>query len=723
MRGGMGNHCPQCTGQQGAAWVDCRQSEQYYINAGEGPYPNPTQTIANYNQFMGGFDPTSNLTHGETKTIGGKNPDPTMTIGELMRDFQVGCNTGPYDPSTAFYCDSPAVDQLSCPLQRDWMLSARNPYDGPQCTYLYGAGAWSVEPAIENNMMLDWYNSYQWYFYKMCALRIIALCGEQHYDDVWPAFYYFYDTQLGKEAIDGLIAAKEKAGTPLPQACIDALKTNYDPVVQQRYCLLNEGDFSTVTWDFVYDASNKPCPSQGSAIWLPPNAQNGTDDFIAIYTGFFLKKTVMNTNWERGLWGNPLWNHNEKAEALTKVLTQGSGVDQTNFLQKWAQSYADQGLIKAGIGESAVDYLYPQQHAGEISWVTDPAYVGNLPHLASYQIGNEPWHKVTTDPKAYGYHNPCLDKPFLDEIMPIAVGGLAGGFGAMFVPGNKAKIITAGTLGYAGYTFTQGVLGYAAVVDWNDIDAYNKDNAALALSLGLPAAVYEMLWETSLLPNSILAQPSYQYIGVGASITAGYFLLNPILKPALEITGGIATWIQAPLAYIEEGLTMLFNGCASHMIVSNVTCMCEGANNKPALAEALVGPIYGCTDQQYTLRKECLHKAMTTGLWGSDPYAIGTCDSNGHMNDPTDCLSAGEWAYQRFPENTSINPFSDKDAIIKQAALKWAEVSYCVDETNPSFLPPRDIDKPCAQYGPHFRMINGTCLDQTMPIGQQDPEN
>jgi len=681
----MGNHCPQCEGETGAAFVDCEQSAHYYIDAGKGPGPNPDQTIANYNAMMGGFDPTSNQ---------GVNP------GELLRNFQVSCNTGSYDPTTGLFCESGNENLPQCPATDRWLINPLYPEAGPVCSSSFG-----------NNWRIDWWNAYAWYFYKTCVLRIEALCAPAPYDKVWPAFYWFYNTQVGKENVDQLISDMAKAGTPLSDTCQATLKQNYTPEVQAIYCLLNENNLSTVTWDFSYDPTNTSC--EGVYSWIPPN-KHGSDEFIALYTGYFTKKTVFDTNWEKGLWGNPFWNHDQKAEALSLVLK--NPATQESFLQQWAQSYADSGLIKAGVGESATDYLYPQQHSGEASWVTDPNYVGNLPKLATYAVGNEPWHQSTVDPKAYGYQNPCLDKPFLDSIMPVLVGGLAGGFSASFLPGETTKIFAAATMGAAGYEFTEGVIGYEALVDWNNQDKDKKDTAAKILSVGLPVTGFEMLWENNWLPSKITASANNKYIGLGLAAVGGYVLLEPILKPALDVSGTVGQWLQAPFAYIEQGLTVLFNGCVSHEVVTTVECTCEEANNKPDLAKALVGPIYGTTEKQYDMRLECMKNAMTTGLWGTDPYAVGSCDSTGHMSDPTNCLSAGEWAYQRFL-------VLGDEGIAQIGQAKWEEVSHCVAADNPSFLPPRDVDKPCLQHGPYFRLVNGICVDQQKPLGQQNITN
>lgn len=693
----MGNHCPSCQGKTGADFVNCQHSSHYYVNAGDGA----AQAIAEYNYFLDG-SPEKNW---------------GVDVGQQMYAFQVQCNTGAYDQTTALFCESALQNSPSCPLDYVMLIDPMNPAKGPQCQF-------SGVISRSNFMRPAWYNTYQYWFYKFCRKRIEALCGAENFDEVWPYFYKFTTSTRGKESVEGLIQSFEDRGRPLSPDCVSALRNNYTDEVQQRYGLLNEGDFTTVPWGMKCNPFDQDCDQQCS--WIPPSqpdayfafwapqdtapithpvvALGGPDD---ISSNFFLKKTVMNSDWQHGLWGNPFWNRNQKVEALYKIFDQGKqGVDLVNFLDEWAKDYLAEGLIPVNPGESSTDYLYPKEHAGEISWITNPEYSGNLPRLAQYAVGNEPWHVVTTDPKAYGYHDPCLDKPILDEILPFAIGGIAGGMGATFFPGDTAKVVAAGTLGASGYYLTQGTLGWSAVVNWNDIDTDKKRRASVIFSVGMPIAIVESLASTDILKIT----QSERAAAVAAAAAGGYFLLLPIVDPILQVGGTVTRYLQAPFAFIEAGLTWLFDGCAGHKVFTNVTCLCEEANQKPLLAQALVRDIYGTTGKQQEMRMTCMREAMTSNSWGSDPIAIGTCDSNGHMSDPTDCLSAGEWAYNRWPSS-----------IAGQAQPKWDQIKHCVEETNPSFLPPRDIDKSCLEYGPRFRFDSSTnqCRDFSRPPGLQ----
>lgn len=683
----MGNHCPSCHGKTGADWIDCQHSSHYYVNAGDGAQ----QAIAEYNYFLDGA-PEKNWGHD---------------AGRAMYDFQVKCNTGLVDPTSGLICESSIQNAPSCPVANSYLIDPEHPEKGYDCHYV-----------TTGFMDATQYNVFAYWFYKLTKKRIEALCGAENFDEVWPFFYKFTTSTKGKESVEGLIAKHLQDGKPLSAACIAALRNNFTDEVQQLYGLLNENDNSTVPWGFWYNPSDRSC--NGPYSWIPPSQKissvtpfdgiivnNWDPEDPTLINFFFKKKTLTQTNWEKGFWGNPFWDRNQKLQMLYQIFDQGKqGLDLTNFLDEWAKAYLDEGLIPVNPGQSAGDYLYPQQHAGEISWIDDPNYSGNLPRLAQYANGSEPWHIVTTDSKQYGYHNPCLDKPFLDRILPFAIGGVAGGMGSMFFPGDTAKVIAAGTLGASGYYLTQGTLGWTAVTNWNDIDSDQKWKASMIFSLGMPAAVVESLTSIQLLKLN----EGERVIAVAASVVGGYFILFPIVNPILQVGGTITRILQAPFAFIEAGLTWLFDGCASHEIFTNVTCLCEDANQKPLLAQALVRDIYGTTGKQQEMRMTCMREAMTSNDWGSDPIAIGTCDGNGHMNDPTDCLSAGEWAYGRWPSS-----------IAQQAQQKWNQIKHCVEETNPSFLPPRDVDKQCLSYGPRYRLDDGSkiCMDFSRPPGLQ----
>lgn len=691
----MGNHCPSCQGKTGSDYVNCLHSSHFYVNAGDGAQ----QAVAEYNYFLDGA-PERNW---------------GVDVGKQMWKIQSECNTTAYDPTLQLICESGVENAPSCPIANSYLIDPTQPEKGYDCYY-----------QTAGKVHADQYNTYAYWFYKTCHRRIELLCGPENFDEIWPFFYKFTTSTKGKESVEALIGKHLDSGKPLSPECVAALRNNYTDEVQTLYGLLNENDWDTVPWGWTYNPADRSC--DGPYSWIPPSQlippqglvggitigntnptyyQQWDPNDSTAWMSFFRKKTLAATDWSKGFLGNPLWNRAQKLGAMQSIFDQGTpGIDETNFLDEWAKAYLEEGLIPVTPGESATDYLYPKQHAGEISWITDPEYTGNLPRLAQYAVGNEPWHIVTTDPKSYGYHDPCLDKPILDEILPFAIGGIAGGMGATFFPGDTAKVVAAGTLGASGYYLTQGTLGWSAVVNWNDIDADKKRRASVIFSVGMPIAIVESLASTDILKIT----QNERAAAVAAAAAGGYFLLLPIVDPILQVGGTVTRYLQAPFAFIEAGLTWLFDGCAAHTVFTNVTCLCEEANQKPLLAQALVRDIYGTTGKQQEMRMTCMREAMTSNSWGSDPIAIGTCDSKGHMSDPTDCLSAGEWAYNRWPSS-----------IAGQAQPKWDQIKHCVEETNPSFLPPRDIDKACLEYGPRFRFDGATnqCRDFSKPPGLQ----
>lgn len=721
------NFCFHCDSTQTPEqYIDCKQQYQYYgTPPGQGlnPYANQAQTEFNYG-----------VLGGEIQFPSGYHPSEYPTYGNAMRSFQIQCNTtGVDNPAGNFFCDAQDFNAPPCgeDPQTDiaYLIDPKNPEAGLQCISgtptndFFSNGLYFGD---QDGWTVDMWNSIQWYYYKMARMRIEALYNADpgiNFDDIWPAFYWLYDSAVGKQNVDQLISSYEKKGKPLPQALVDALKTNYNPVAQTYYCILNQNDFSTVyaQADCPAPAStNKPCwfgaPGDFGTCWyLPPNIAY-TDAQLAAGMQYFKKLPIFASDFTKSkLYGNPFWSKDQYLKALEAVLK--IEVDGSNFLQAWAQAFVDQGLLQGG--GTATGYLGGDQGPGESNWTDDPDYQGNLPKLAYYAEGQEPWHKSTVESNnTFQYKNPCLSKPFLEKIIPIVGGMVAGGFGGMFVPGNMSKAIAAGTFGGATYVYLQGVVGIDAIYDVNHIDEYKKTLASYILSIGLPATLWEFAFEEHIIPKELETNAG-NLLGLSAAAIAGYFLLEPFLAPQLGLSGSIFEWIGAPIAFLDSAITYLANGCDAHEYHSSILCTCDQANDKKALAEALAGPIYGCTDEQLTLRTQCLNDAFLANSWGPNPTSVGECNiQTGFMTDPTDCLSAGEWAYGRWQ-----TLFTHEPAMAALATQKWNDCKHCVQIDNPSFMPPRDVDKPCSKYGPHFRMINGQCMDMTKPPGQQEAPN
>lgn len=714
------NYCWGCTSSQTPEeYIDCKQQYQFFGTADKGnPYPNQAQTEFNYG-----------VLGGEIEVPSGYQPSDYPTYGNAMRSFQIQCNTSGVDnPAGNFFCDSKDFNAPPCANSGDIMITAylidpKNPEAGLQCI---NGTPFSSEFDDNTGWTIDMWNSIQWYHYKICRMRIELLYNGDpaiSFDDIWPAFYWLYNSPIGKQNVDALISSYEKKGKPLPETLIYALKNNFQTSYQTYYCLLNQNDFST-----IYAQSSKipgvsttgPCwfgaPGDLGNVWyIPPNI-NMTDAQLAVGMQYFKKLPIMQSDFSNSkLYGNPFWTKKEYEQALESVLK--IAVDGSNFLQEWAQAFVDQGLLQGG--GTATGYLGGDQGPGESNWTDDPDYQGNLPKLAYYGVGQEPWHKSTVESNStFNYNNPCLSKPFLEEILPIIGGMIAGGFGGLFVPGNTSKALAAATLGGATYVYLQGVVGIDAINNFNHIDEYKKKIASEILSVGLPATLWEFAFEEHLVPKG-LETDAGNIMGLAAAGIAGYFLLEPFLAPQLGTAGSIFEWIGAPIAFLDSAITYLANGCDSHEYHSHILCTCDQANDKKALAQALAGPVYGCTGAQLSLRTQCLNEAFLANSWGTNPTSVGECDlATGFMTDPTDCLSAGEWAYGRWQDL-----FSQEPVMAALATQKWNDCKHCVQIDNPSFMPPRDVDKPCSKYGPHFRMINGQCMDMTKPPGQQEAPN
>jgi hypothetical protein len=417
---------------------------------------------------------------------------------------------------------------------------------------------------------------------------------------------------------------------------------------------------------------------------------------------------------QQNVWGNPLWTHDDRVKAWRQIL--GKDFDNVAFpdgqffIDQWAQAYIDDGFDNPG--KDAGDYFDPEQHAGKFNPWTDPDYTGLLPSLQTYAVdAATPWHKSTTDPKAYGYKNPCLNEPLLDTYVPYIAGGVGAVFGALVVPGNYARLMGAATMGGTGYFVAKGIVGWKALQAWAEGDNSSKSRASEIFSIGAPVTIVEAIWELGVVPTKYATQNAR----VGSLLAAaglGYFVILPVVEPILTVTGDTFQVLSAPLSMVEYIGTMLVNGCIAHEWNSRTSCQCEDANVKPKLVEALVGPIYGCTGEQKKLRTRCAHAAVTTGSWGEDPYSMGSCDSNGHMDNPFACISAGEWAYGHFVADVK-----------KEAEERWGEVSHCFDAENKSMIPPTKADEPCVSaHGKHFRLhADGKCYDTTAPKGKQLP--
>lgn len=611
----------------------------------------------------------------------------------IMRDqywnFLVNCTEKGQDPGINLACYNQFAFDVDWGNGMAWELAGNSNF-AKVVPY-----ADAVEPTTAtgiNDILMTWY--------VQTVNRLNYTCGADLLDDIWPEFYHMYNTPNGKLQVEAKLSKLAKEGKSVPPKCLAAIQTNYIPEVNAMYGILNIPDMSSAGTNATigYAAPD----SSSEQFWSLNHAADPTD------LSHYMNKSIWATPYSTNFWGNPFWTTDERNLAFSKAIGHDFATGQ-DFYTEWAQAYVDQGWDVSG--KVAGSYWDPDQHPGEVNPYNDPVFSGNLPFKVSYQVGTEPWHRITISSDSYGYANPCLNKPWLDSVMPYVGGLVAGGFGGIFVPGTYARVIAAITGGVAGYSIVSNIFGYEATVAWFGGDMTGTDTGADVLSVGIPCTLWQLIYDLNL-ASSEMQKPLIHFGGFLAAGAIGYTLIAPSLRIGLDVGGGAFILLSAPIAFLEEGITMLFNGCQKHRDYSDLVCDCEQANTKPLLAAALVQDIYGCTGNQAKLRLEAMHAAMTTGNWGTDPNDIGECDGNGHMSTPIACLSAGEFAYQEF-----------RPEISQQAWGYWNDISHVVDIQNRSFLPPVDADKDCiTKYGQFFRNDGtGNCMDYRAPVGKQGP--
>lgn len=606
------------------------------------------------------------------------------------------------DPDTPLICTTdadPASQGCSdCDNGKGYNVDLRQPTLGSRC--LGGDGP-------ENN---DFYvkpqefNKYVMGYHLATKARIVDLAGAQYADSIWPHFYHWFNHPNGKLQVNKYLA--DNPG--LPAAAVTALKNNFTEDVQRKYGLLNGYGWA---------------------------GQLGADYGFFQHRDFtldemkekFLRLTVDETEFKnpKGWYGNPMWKHAEKQEAFRQVLGSDFVGDGADFVDKWAQAYVNGALVDQP-GRSADDYFDPKKHAGTKNWTTDPDYAGMLPYVPDNQVMAEPWHRDTSDPKFAKADGACLSKESTQAIVPIVAGAICGGVAAMIVPGKYARIIAGGSVATAAYLEVHAIYGLDALLSFvQGKSGEAKDQAALILSLGVPAAIAESIWEIGILPPKFVT-PAVHYGGLVAAMGVGYLVAYPIVEPIFNVAGDALTVLSAPLDVFTSIVHFFTSGCAAQSIVFDATCRCDNATQKPALASAIVEDVLGTTEKQAEMRTQCMQAAMTTGSWGADPVHMGTCDGSGHLSNLAGCVTAGQWARGNFDSSAAT-----------QADTMRTEISHCMDASNASMLPPTTADGPCVQqYGKYARaggiqLVGGTkrpgtegkCYDFRAPQGKQDMAN
>lgn len=564
--------------------------------------------------------------------------------------------------------------------------------------------------------------------------RIIDLCGSEAVaKDAWPHFYHFYNTPQGKAQVDDYLSNNPG----LPDALVTALKTNYTDRVQQFYGLLNGYRWPAATMNMWFKGDFPAQPGAYSSTralfafgpQVDPDHWDGMDvgdqknlSGIELLKNVYFRETIERTYAIKDAhgvrFGNPFWTEDEWQEAYRKAI----GVDKLknpignakDFFDEWAQAYIDAGLAQPG--KSADNYFDPPAVPGMTNPYTAAGYDGNLPVLVPWEDAAPYVHRDTRDPTGHGYTTQCGTDDIIAKVLPYIAGAFGGVVTGMIIPGQMAKLGAFMAGGFACYNVIRANYGETADFWYGTTFRLDRErNASLALSVGLPTLFFAGLYELNILPDQLAKHPVIFFGGVAAG---SYYLIFPGFNNALQQGASILHLLLSPLDVVSSVLHGIFDGCWNHQKNIGLQCYCENANTKPLLTDAIVGDLWGTTGSQQTMRTQCMQAALTTGVWGTDPVNIGVCDlSNGWMNTPMACVSAGELAYGKW------DPLLANDAPPFQQAFL-----HCGDPYNPSMIPPLDgVDDACVkQYGKYARSgrlgngESGKCYDFRAPIGTQE---
>lgn len=564
-------------------------------------------------------------------------------------------------------------------------------------------------------------------------------------DLLWPEFYHFYNMDIGKCQVDAFLAKYPET----PDAAQTALKNNFTDEVQALYGLLNGYDWAASRLSinaqntsgkypeemgtmasalFILQYADWPIDGPGGNIfWQDQRGATGIDVKEGIKSAY-RRLPLEATDFVSGFFGNPFWTADEWQQAFRLALgvdCGGAGVASNSQLSSpadwfdvWAQNYINAGL--AAGGNSADHYFDPKLHAGEVNPYSDPDYSGNLPYQIPVEdVQGNMIHRVTIDPTAHGYDNKCDSKDITEKYLPVLGGVLLGGVTSMIVPGEFAKVGAFGLGAYTGYEVISSVYGRTTL--WWEGTIYQNEgekNAALAISVGFAPLCIAGMFELGFVPAQLSTGASkISFLGMVGAM--GYYILYPGVSTILVDGGDFLEMLLAPVSAVTGVIHWIDDGCSGHQMHWNTVCKCEQSNAKPLMTDALLQDLNGVTGKQLQLRTECMEAALTTGVWGTDPYFMGDCSSNGWMSTPTACLSAGEWAYDLWPQELESLARPMKNQILP-----------CLDPENPSMLPPTEADAPCAKYGKYARMGGATlnrmgsektCYDFRAPGNTADP--
>ena len=644
-----------------------------------------------------------------------------------------------FDPQPLIFqflqtCDTSTVYNRSLPCQTAPDAKFRN---CGECgisnqPYLWTPGNLEKGPTCDDDgeFMTDELAYNIFYMHLVTWYRIQDLCqGVKVKDDtgatvgledvLWPEFYHFYNNAWGKCQVDAFLLKYPTT----PAGAIAALKANYTDEVQSLYGLLNGYDFENAYYNWRFGETGNEYMGSRSAYNLMVRSQavgksgllwetnayknygtsSGTlNEAVSILKLIYRRIPVGSTDYRKGWYGNPLWDQNQWQEAFRKALGKDcegkeiGGVDVpttgADWIDIWAQAYVNMGLV--GGGQSADNYFNPGLSAGMKNPYNDPGYTGNLPQLIDIGLlGPNMITRSTTDPTAHGYKSTCDSKSLTQKWIPIITAVVFGGVTSMVIPGQFSKVGAFGVGAYSGYeifdySFGQSASWYADTMFANRGD----QRAALALSAGLPGLALTGLGELGLLPDALDSFPKKAIVVVAAS-GAGYYLLFDTIADGLASGSDLAEVLLAPVQAASNIIHWISSGCSDHEVHLHTVCKCEESNSKPLMTAALLEDLYGVTGEQLRMRTEAMEAALTTGVWGTDPYFMGDCNSDGWMSTPTACLSAGQWAYNIIPLELQNTAEAMRNQFLP-----------AVDPNNPSFLPPTSADTEAVEkYGVHAR--------------------
>lgn len=553
-----------------------------------------------------------------------------------------------------------------------------------------GTQTWKYGEKVPSGYM-NWYFTYhQWNVAIMSAYMVVVLRLEDlwpgHSAELWPYFYYIYTTDYGKLLVDSYI----DSNADMPSACAAALRSNDQDQTQRLYGLLNMPDMWSIfqAWDWAVELLGTVNPAQArerlkAEIMMHTIAETGAFDRL----------------------GHPLWTPAQRKVAYEQLLFPANAArpnwDDTLMKNYW-QFYLNYQWFHVpdptkppSSTNPPTPVQDPSMQAGKPNPYDIAGYRGMLPYapkpkLAHQRIGGS---GDTKDPNAKPVCVP--HKGLLEETIPVIGAVIGGAVGLIFMPGRISKVSAAVTLGGFGFFYLSNAYGWDAFQAWYYGTDTSGGTAAQILSVGAPVTGITFLYDLELVPEAL--DIGEVWVAAGAGVL-GYVMLFPILSPVLSITGSLSTVLTAPIAFLERVVEAFTSGCVEAMVSGD--CLCENASVKDKLAESILVDIYGVTDDQLTMRRACMRHQMTLGDWGSDPQHIGTCDPTTHnQTNPMACLPSTEYTdYNMDPKNT----------------LAWGmyqQIKPCLDPDNPVFLPARDVDKQCASQGPHFRFIDGQCID------------